>query len=360
MTPTTPVPAPAQPDIGGKPQPLLLAANQPMNRPYRGGSGIAKFRGIESHVPYTPEDFVASTTEVFSGHGIGLTILPDGRNLRDAVASDPIGYLGPDHFRHFGADTKLLVKLLSTDERLFIHYHPDAAFAAASFDRTIGKTEAWIIVDTDGQDDAYAYLGFNRAVTPDEVQTWVTHQQVPEMLDAMNRVTLHVGDTLFVPASVAHAIGPGITLVELQEPTDLSILLEYTGFPGFTLSSALLGLDVPSAVSGLQLSQISHGQLTGLSAGRRDGRSVSQQLFPADADEFFTAWHLDVEDRHDLTAAFSVLVVLEGDARLEFVAGSLRLTPGATVLIPHGAGDVAIVGRMRGILCAPPTLPGLA
>lgn len=355
--PSTPVALHSQSDAPGPPQPLLLVANQPLDRPYRGGSGVARFRRTEKHVPFTPEDFVASTTEVFSGHGVGLSILPDGRTLRDAITADPLGYLGPEHIRRFGANSNLLVKLLSTDERLFVHYHPDAAFASSRLERSMGKTEAWIIVDTDGQDDAYAYLGFNRPVTDDEVETWVTNQRVPEMLTAMNRVTLHVGDTLFVPAGIAHSIGPGITLVELQEPTDLSILLEYTGFPGFTLSSALLGLDVPTAVSGLQRSQLTADQVTFLSSGRRDGWSTAQQLFPAEADTFFTAWCLDVDTRHDIAAGFGVLVVIEGGARLEFDAGSLDLQSGATVLIPHGAGDVSIIGRMRGILCAPPALP---
>ena len=38
------------------------------------------------------------------------------------------------------------------------------------------------------------------------------------------------GDRVFVPAGLPHAIGDGILLVELQEPSDLSVLLEWTGF----------------------------------------------------------------------------------------------------------------------------------
>jgi mannose-6-phosphate isomerase len=346
-----------------EPGPLLLAPNQPPDRPYRGGSGIAKFRGNTDPLPFTPEDFVASTTEVFSGHGVGLTVLPDGRTLRDAVEADPLGYLGAAHVERFGSNTMLLVKLLSTDERLFVHYHPDAAFAESAFSRTMGKTEAWIVVDTDGRDDAYAYLGFNRPVADDEVASWITGQDVPAMLDAMNRVPLHVGDTLFVPAGIGHAIGPGITLVELQEPTDLSILLEYEGFPGFTLDSALLGLDVSTAVSGLQRRQLTPDQLDFLQSGRRgavDGSgaaATAQQLFPSEGDVFFTAWELAVDGRHALPAGFAVLVVIDGDATLESAAGSLALTRGATALIPFGAGPTTIVGTLRGILCAPPAAP---
>jgi hypothetical protein len=35
---------------------------------------------------------------------------------------------------------------------------------------------------------------------------------------------------VLVPAGTPHAIGAGVLLVELQEPTDLSVLLEWAGF----------------------------------------------------------------------------------------------------------------------------------
>ncbi|MGH1549491.1 hypothetical protein ACRAWB_10090 [Leifsonia poae] len=111
--------------------PLLLGPNQPLDRPYRGGAGIARFRGTEQPGPFTPEDFVGSTTEVFAGGGVGLTVLPDGTTLREAVAADPVRFLGEEHVRFYGPRTMLLVKLLDTAERLFVHYHPDDAFAAA-------------------------------------------------------------------------------------------------------------------------------------------------------------------------------------------------------------------------------------
>src|SRR6185437_16445273 len=81
--------------------PVVLGPNQPDGRPYLGGAGIARFRGTAQPSPHSPEDFVASTTEVFAGGGVGLTILPDGRRLRDAVIADPIGFLGEEHVRRF-------------------------------------------------------------------------------------------------------------------------------------------------------------------------------------------------------------------------------------------------------------------
>lgn len=208
--------------------PIPLGPNQP-DRPYLGGAGIAALRGLPPEDAYRPEDFVGSVTEVFAGGGTGLSRLADGRLLRDVIDAEPERFLGAAHLARFGTSTELLVKLLDTGERLFVHLHPDADFAKRELDLEHGKTEAWIIVATRavGEEpaDPYALVGFTREVSAEEVERWVEEQDTVGMQAAMHRLELAPGDTLFVPAGLPHAIGPGVTLVELQEPTDLSVLL---------------------------------------------------------------------------------------------------------------------------------------
>jgi mannose-6-phosphate isomerase len=323
---------------------LLLGPNQPLDRPYRGGAGIARFRGTAQPSPFTPEDFVGSTTEIFAGGGVGLTILPDGRSLRDAVDADPVAYLGEEHVGRFGARTMLLVKLLDTAERLFVHYHPDDAFAVRHLRSPLGKTEAWAVIEA--ADDAYAALGFRRPVERGEVRAWWDGQDTDAMLDAMNRVPLSAGDTLLVPAGLAHSIGPGVTLVELQQPTDLSVLLERRSL---TEPEALLGLDLETAIDGLVVDATPEERIATLR-----GRRGAETLFPADADPFFSAERLRVEGSRELDPAFSVLVVLDGAGTLESAAGSLTLRRGSTVLTAFGDGPVAVVGDVELIRCRPP------
>lgn len=323
---------------------MLLGPNQPLDRPYRGGAGIARFRGTPQPSPFTPEDFVASTTEVFAGGGVGLTVLPDGRTLRDAVDADPVAYLGEEHVGRFGARTMLLVKLLDTAERLFVHYHPDDAFAARHLGSPLGKTEAWAVVEA--ADDAYAALGFRRPVERAEVHAWWDGQDTDAMLDAMNRVPLSAGDTLLVPAGLAHAIGPGVTLVELQQPTDLSVLLERRSL---TEAEALLGLDLDTAIDGLVTDATPEERIAALR-----GRRGEETLFPADADPFFSAERLRVSGTRELEPAFSVLVVLDGVGTLESAAGSLPLRRGSTVLTAFGDGPVAVSGDVELLRCRPP------
>ncbi|MGZ4389619.1 MAG: mannose-6-phosphate isomerase, partial [Gaiellaceae bacterium] len=126
-------------------RPIRLPANQP-HRFYRGGAEIARFRGTTFVDDHVPEDWVGSTTSILGEAPSGLSVLPDGRLLRDAVAAEPEAFLGPDHVAAFGADPTVLVKLLDAGERLPVHCHPDGAFAREHLAARNGKNEAWLIL----------------------------------------------------------------------------------------------------------------------------------------------------------------------------------------------------------------------
>ena len=121
--------------------PIVLGPNQPAHF-YLGGAGIARFRGIPQPSEYSPEDWIGSTTSMFSRPGVGLTRLPDGSTLKSAIAAAPEEFLGPDHVARFGADPALLVKMLDTGQRLLVHFHPDRDFAGRHLGSRYGKTEA--------------------------------------------------------------------------------------------------------------------------------------------------------------------------------------------------------------------------
>src|SRR5205823_1947936 len=109
---------------------IVLPSNRPANRFYLGGRPITDFRGEPTAASHEPEDWIASTTSVFAEPGVGVTMLPDGGRMPTAVQQDPQAWLGPEHVAAFGADTRLLVKLLDAGQRLPVHAHPDGDFAA--------------------------------------------------------------------------------------------------------------------------------------------------------------------------------------------------------------------------------------
>lgn len=335
-------------------KPIRLGSNQ-LHRFYRGGERIARFRGIPSDDPYAPEDWVGSTTTIFREDERGLTLLSDGRVLRDAIAADPDAFLGPAHVRRYGTDPALLVKLLDAGERLPVHCHPDREFAGLHLGLSTGKTEAWLIVESEG---ASVHLGFREDIDVDVVAGWVERQDSEVMLGALNELRVMPGDRVSVPAGLPHAIGEGILLVELQEPSDLSVLLEWTGFDVDGRRDGHLGLGFDIALGCLTRSRLDDGALADLKCAVGDlheARPGVTTLLPPEADAYFRAERLRPGPSASLEPGFSILVAVAGRGRLETDrGGEVELARGDTVLVPHAAGTAELTGEIDVLRCLPP------
>jgi mannose-6-phosphate isomerase len=338
--------------------PVILPPNQPTQF-YRGGRAIAEFRGVENADDvegFGPEDWVGSTVTLF-GSTSGLSTLPDGRLLRDAIEADPAAYLDPQHRTAYGSNPALLVKLLDAGQRLPVHVHPDDAFAKLHLDCPFGKTEAWLVIGTDGP-GAKVFVGFRETADADDVASWVADQNSAVMLAALNEVAVEPGDSVFIPAGTPHAIGAGVFAIELQEPTDFSVMLEWKDFGLADRSNEQLGLPAALALSCLDRTGWDADRLASCvtqGAARPDVQGV-RSLLPASADPFFRAEQIAVDTSLTLPAQFSILVVLDGEASLQGDGGVIDVHHGDTVLVPYGAGDLTVTGRVRLVRCLPPAL----
>ncbi|MGJ3647529.1 class I mannose-6-phosphate isomerase [Sphingomonas sp. GlSt437] len=140
-----------------------------------------------------------------------------------APAEEPVGeiwFAAPD-----GADAPLLVKYLFTSERLSVQVHPDdAAARAAGYPR--GKDEAWVVLAA--EPDSTIALGTLRPLTQDELRAAALDGSIEQLLDWK---PVKAGDVIYSPAGTVHAIGAGITLVEVQQNVDLTYRLYDYGRP---------------------------------------------------------------------------------------------------------------------------------
>ncbi|HEY8914308.1 class I mannose-6-phosphate isomerase [Lacisediminihabitans sp.] len=326
--------------------PILLPANQPADRFYRGGSRISDFRSAPAADPFTPEDWVGSTTSVRGHAPVGQTRLPDGELLADAVCRDPLGWLGPAHVERFGADTMLLVKLLDAGQRLPIHAHPGGGFAAEHLAAAHGKAEAWYIL-TPGT----VYLGLREPIHPVELRDLVDSQQTEHMLELMHAIDVAPNDTVYVPPGLLHAIGPGILLAEVQEPEDLSILLEWTGFELDGAADGHLGLGFELALGAVDTNGRSREHIRALV------RHVDSDgpVLPAASAGYF---RLDrVSRSQTLPAGFAIVIALEGSMTLTTERGAvLELAQGTTTLVPFAAGALSIDGHGAVLVARPPVV----
>jgi mannose-6-phosphate isomerase len=337
-------------------KPIPLPANQ-LHHFYRGGEAIARFRGIEPTDDHAPEDWIGSTTTLFGEVARGLTVLPDGRLLRDAIAAAPAEFLGPAHVERFGATPALLVKLLDAGQRLPVHFHPDGRFAQAHLGLENGKTEAWVVVETRGA-SPLVHLGFREELAQSAIRDWVERGEGQRLLGQLHELRVAPGDWIFVPAGLPHAIGENVLIVELQEPTDLSVLLEWAGFELDGSRDGHLGLGFDVALRALTRAPLGPEELAALKrppAGDAEVRPGVRRLFPVDADAYFRAERVTPTPAAALEAAFSILVVLDGRGRLSTEAGgALELRRGETVLVPYAAGPAELQGEVEVLRCLPP------
>jgi mannose-6-phosphate isomerase len=349
--------------------PSRLPLNTP-HRFYRGGERILAFRGLgvpDDFDGYRPEDWLASTTHLFAEGGGGVTRLANGVDLPDSLAADPEAWLGTAHVTAYGAVPNLLTKLLDSGERLPVHSHPDRIFAARHLDCDHGKTEAWIVLEA--EPGAAVWLGFRDELPRDQLAALVAAQD-DRLLQALNRIEVSRGDAILVPAGQPHAIGEGVLILELQEPTDLSVMLEHERF-GLAEEHAFLGLERDLALESVDRGPLTPNEIGALRRRWTDVAGAAPAL-PAEAREFFRAQvvrpaganqapagsaarHVPVA----VEAAFAVTVVVEGRGTLSTDAGdasggSLDIAQGDVLLVPHGAGGVRITGDVTVIRCMPP------
>jgi mannose-6-phosphate isomerase len=140
-----------------------------------------------------------------------------------APGGDPVGEIW---FQQPG-DTApdLLIKYLFTGEKLSVQVHPDDAQAhARGLPR--GKDECWLILDA--EPGATIAIGPRAPMTADELRAAALDGSIEELLDWKPAQT---GDFFYAPSGTVHAIGAGLTLIEVQQNSDTTYRLYDYGRP---------------------------------------------------------------------------------------------------------------------------------
>ena len=328
--------------------PAKLPSNQ-FDHFYRGGNRIGALRHGPGG-PMRPEEWIGSITTRFGEAEQGLSRLSDGTLLRDAIKNDSDGWLGRDHVKNFGLSTEILIKLLDPDQRLPVHYHPNKAFAKTHLGLDHGKTEAWIILEA--PTGSGVGLGFAQTQNKEDLLQLVRAQDSAALLASLRRTEVQVGDAVLVPAGVAHAIDAGIFVLELQEPTDLSALLEWEGFAVDGIKDGHLGLGFETVTDALKLDPLTDQEFDSLITHNVFSGGELRSVLPLKSDGYFRA-HL-APGTGDFPAGFAVALVLDGSGTITFAnAPEMSITKGDAVVIPHNAGPFTFSGA-NAIVCRPP------
>jgi mannose-6-phosphate isomerase len=124
-----------------------------------------------------------------------------------------------------GTNPDLMVKYLFTSEKLSIQVHEDDATAQAA-GRERGKDEAWVILAA--EPDATIALGLREPTTPEALRAGAVDGSIEALVDWK---PVKAGDVIYSAARTVHAIGAGLTLIEVQQNVDLTYRLYDYGRP---------------------------------------------------------------------------------------------------------------------------------
>jgi mannose-6-phosphate isomerase len=190
---------------------------------------------------------------------------PGLHNFSELLASDPEYFLGSAHARKYGPQPQLLVKYLDSGTRLHFQVHPTRDFARRVLGAPSGKTEAYHVLAvrdsglqhsapdsqlTRNEPTGFIYVGFQRPPSPAQLRQMILSQDIAAIEACFDKIPVRPGDTFIIPGGTPHALGAGVFMIEIQEPSDLVIRFEFER-AGFVLpeSSRFMNRDVDFALT---------------------------------------------------------------------------------------------------------------
>jgi mannose-6-phosphate isomerase len=206
-------------------------------RTYQGGKQLDLIEGKENPQDSSfPEDWIGSTVQARNigrehvSEGLAMVKNEEGQliSFRELLNNDISYFLGNKSGAVRTMDDIPLVKYLDSATRLHFQAHPTRAFAQERLNSPRGKTEAYVILEIrEDVSDPYIYAGFQRPPSRQELKEWIETQNIDAIEKCFDRIPVKPGDVFLLPGGRPHALGEGILMLEIMEPSDLAVRFEF-------------------------------------------------------------------------------------------------------------------------------------
>jgi mannose-6-phosphate isomerase len=175
-------------------------------------------RGMETLKPFFVKkpwggDFIAQHYALPPEKIGEALILSTLKNQESTVAGQPLSHV-------LKTELPYMVKIIDADEPLSIQVHPDDNWARELEDSR-GKSECWLILKA--REGAGVYLGLKPGVTESNLKDAIKNNKAVDELMIFHPVK--AGDFISVPSGTIHAIGPGVTILEVQQCSGITYRL---------------------------------------------------------------------------------------------------------------------------------------
>ena len=269
-----------------------------------------------------------------TGESLEVSCIP-GLESTDAMGrplSEQIAYYGERMVGRF-ADKPfpLLLKLIDAQDTLSVQVHPGDDYAARNENGKLGKTEAWLILDTPEKGGELVY-GIRAGTTLAELEKACEAGSAVEPL--LHRVKVRKGDVCYIPYGCVHAIGAGILLYEIQQSSDVTYRFYDWDRTDGNGNRRELHLRKALDVTNPRL----HPRPVHVERAFGVKRILNEDYFTLDIIQ--PEESAPVPEIRD----FGLLTALEGSMRLTWSSGSMTLSPGDTVFLPASAPPLTLKG----------------
>lgn len=259
-----------------------------------------------------------------------------GRPLTELIA-----YFGEKMVgRYVDKPFPLLLKLIDAREVLSVQVHPGDTYAAVNENGKLGKTEAWLILDTPEGGGELVY-GIKAGTTLNELKEACEQGSAVETL--LHRVKVRAGDVCYIPSGCVHAIGPGIMLYEIQESSDVTYRFYDWDRTDANGNRRELHLKKALDVTNLKM----HLRPVHVERAFGTKRILNEDNFTLDIIQPEGAARVPEMNN------FGIITAIEGDLTLTWASGSMKMQPGDTFFLPASVPPLKLKGTGIAALAMP-------
>jgi len=260
----------------------------------------------------------------------------DRRTLRGLMMSETEALLGATGTQA-GGYFPLLIKYLDARQNLSIQVHPDQGAASRIGGEAQSKNECWYILSAD--EGACVWAGLREGLEPQQASDMLQREAAS---DALSSWQVKAGDFFFIPAGTVHAIGAGITLVEIQENSDTTYRIHDWGRVG--LDGEPREVHTDRALVSIDYDRPYPGPVRVKPEGSGDVRRAVLTEQPC-----FGVELLAIDGTYSPpggSGEVEVLIILEGVGHLRAPegGGEWELCSGETWLLPADLGETELSG----------------
>ena len=246
-----------------------------------------------------------------------------GYSLKELIDTFKGTLIGEHCYQTFGNEFPLLIKCIDTSQPLSVQVHPSDDVARKKH-KSFGKNEMWYVLAA--EKEAELIVGFKQQTNKSK---FLTALKSGRILDLLNIEQVGAGDVIDIPTGRIHAIGKGVTLLEIQQTSDVTYrVYDYDRIDKKTGNKRELHID--EAVEVINYLDVYKGGTKYKKEKNLPNNLIHTLHFKTNFIDIQGSWR----PRLSKEGSFHIYICVEGSALVKCKDSNYTLDFGETVLIP--------------------------